>query len=200
MKLYATEHSTFCRRVRIALLEKGVDAERIDTPAEVRSRPEYLAINPYGRVPALVDEDVTLFESTAILEYLEERWPKPPLYPDTAADRARARMLCKLCDLEFSSRAVVIQWPQRNKQPESSWDHERFARLRPEIERHYAYLEGVLGPRDYLVADRFTVADLCYLPFLHFRHLLDVPVPATVEAWAARLLERPSARQTVPSK
>lgn len=201
MKLYSTTNSTFCRRVRMSLLEKQqLDrVEEIDMPAEVRRTPEYLAINPYGRIPALVDGDQALFESTAILEYLEEKFPNPSLLPDDPVERAHVRMLCKLCDLEYSNHAVVIQRPKR-KLPEADWDLEAFAAEQPRIALHYEFLEDWLRDREWLVGGRFTLADLCYVPFLHFEHLLDVALPPRVQRWMDRLMQRDSAQQTVPSE
>lgn len=198
MQLYSTPNSTFSRRVRIALHEKGMHATEIDTPKPARSTEEYRAINPYERIPALVDDGLVLYESTAILEYLEEVQAEPRLLPTDPKKRARARMLCKLCDLEYSNHAIVIQRPKR-KQNEDAWDLESFASVRPALARHYDFLAEQLAASEFLVGDRYTLADLCYVPFLEFAHLLDVEMPAAVESWSARLLARPSSVHTKPS-
>jgi glutathione S-transferase len=70
----------------------------------------------------------------------------------------------------------------------------------PAVAQHYEQLARALGEREFLVGERFTWADLAYLPFLHFRRLLEVEPPANVAAWAERLAARPSARATVPAR
>ncbi len=197
MKLYSTKNSTFSRRVRIALHEKEVDLEEIDTPKDARSTPEYRALNPYGRIPTLVDGDLVVYESTAILGYLEERVPTPALLPDDPGERARALMHVKLCDLEFSSHAIRIQWPKR-VQVASTLDEAASLAATRSIESHYGHLERELTGKSYLVAERFTMADLVYVPFLHFHELLGLSLPPAVASWWAKLSERPSVLATVP--
>lgn len=198
MQLYSTANSTFCRRVRVALHEKGLAAEEIETPPPARREPGYRALNPYGRIPTLVDGELVLYESAAILQYLEDRHPEPALVPPDPAGRALAAMHVKLCDLEFTPHAIRIQRPKR-LQPEETWDRADMARARAGVERHYAILERELAGRAYLVADRFTWADLAYLPFLHFHALLEVELPPNVAAWWGRLAARESARATEPT-
>lgn len=197
MKLHATPNSTYCRRVRIALHEKGLEVELVDMPKPERETPAFRALNPWGRIPVLVDGELVLCESTAILQYLEELHPDPPLVPPDPAGRALVAMHVKLCDLEFTPHVVGIMGPKRF-QARETWDLERMARLRDPIAAHYAILEHRLAGGDWLVADRFTHADLAYLPFLHFHELLEVDLPPRVMAWWERMSRRPSARATEP--
>ncbi|MGH6816633.1 MAG: glutathione S-transferase family protein, partial [Hyphomicrobiaceae bacterium] len=88
MKLYAGPLSLFSRKVEIALYEKGLSFERVPVPFSQTAgyspkHPEVLAANPKGQVPVLVDGDLTLYDSTVILEYLEDAYPVPALYPRT---------------------------------------------------------------------------------------------------------------------
>lgn len=198
MDLYCHANSTFSRRVRIALLEKGLDANEIQTTRPERASAGYLALNPYGRIPTLVDGNVVLYESSAILEYLEGRFPAPSLVPDDPAGRARVAMLVKLCDLDYTPHAVRIQRPMR-LDPEDTWDRADMARARDACARHYAILGRQLAESEYLVGGRFTWADLAYLPFLHFHDLIDVELPPNLAAWRERLAARPSARATEPT-
>ena len=80
LKVHYHPLSTFARRVRIALIEKGIEADlvEVDMAASVHRSPAYLALNPYGRVPTLEEEGFILYESTAILDYLEAMYPTPP--------------------------------------------------------------------------------------------------------------------------
>src|SRR6187549_3115933 len=96
MKLYSGPLSLFSRKVEIALREKGLAFERImvrftQTEGYHPKHPEVLAANPKGQVPVLVDGDLVLYDSTVILEYLEDAHPDPPLYPATPRARAACR-------------------------------------------------------------------------------------------------------------
>jgi glutathione S-transferase len=200
MKLYVHPFSTYSRRVRIALLEKNLTVEQVvvDMAARKHRDADYLAINPYGRVPTLVDGDFVLYESTAILNYFESIYPQPPLVPSNVRDRARVDMHTKLCDLQLTRQAGTIIFPKRFL-PKERWDEAAMTQARGEINKHLATLEQQLGGREYLVADRFTLADLCYIPWMEFFGLMEVSVPPAVEKWSARLLARPSAQQTKPA-
>ena len=199
MRLHSAKNSTFSRRVRIALREKGLELEELETDKDARAAPEYRALNPYGRIPTLVDGELVLYETSAILEYLELCHPQPALVPSAPALRARCTMHLKLCDIEFTPHAINIQRPKR-LQDESTWDREEFARCSSAIAAHYEILERQRAGKTYLVAERFTWADLAYLPFLHFHELLEVPLPPNIAAWWQRLRERESARATEPSR
>ncbi|HZT34507.1 MAG TPA: glutathione S-transferase N-terminal domain-containing protein, partial [Nitrososphaera sp.] len=95
LKLYDFPMSPRARKVRIVLAEKGLQYEKvtIDITKGEQKKPEFLAINPYGKVPALQDDGVTLYESTIIMEYLNDKYPHPPLLPLDPGQRARARVL-----------------------------------------------------------------------------------------------------------
>jgi glutathione S-transferase len=198
MKLYSHPNSTFSRRVRIALHEKGLRAEEIERDKAARGSAEFRALNPYGRIPTLVDGDLVLYESSAILTWLEERYPERPLLPPDAAGRARAAMHVKLCDIEFTPHAIRVQRAKR-MEPESTWDHAAFAAASAAVARHYVILERELEGKEYLVGGVFTHADVAYLPFLHFHHLLEVALPPNIAAWHERLAHRDSARATIPA-
>ena len=98
MKLYDFALSPRVRKVRIVLAEKGLQYEKvtIDITKGEQKTPEYLAINPYGKVPALQDNGTTVYESTIIMEYLNDAYPDPTLLPADSGQRARARVLMGL--------------------------------------------------------------------------------------------------------
>ena len=101
--LYHLWLSPFCRKVRIVLREKGLDFE-LKTENLWERREEFLAINPAGQVPVLVEEDgAAIADSGVICEYLEEIMPEPPLLPGTAIDRAEVRRLVAWFDGKFSA-------------------------------------------------------------------------------------------------
>lgn len=201
LKIYSSPFSTFGRRVEIALREKQIDAERVEVDMvnrDQRKQP-YLALHPYGRVPTLVDGDFVLPESTPILEYLEAKYPERPLLPPGMQDRARVAMHMKLCDLELAGPSYTTIFAKRFV-PQEKWRLDDMEKAKKPMARHLSVLDGQLADKPYLVADRFTLADLCYIPFMHFRSVLDVEIPANVERWAQSLLARPSAEATKPPR
>jgi len=199
LKLYTSPYSTFARRVHIAALEKSLQLESIvlDMAKREHRQAAYLALNPYGRVPTLIDGDFVLPESTPILEYLEARFPEPALLPRDMRERAQVALHMKLCDLELATPNYTMIFSKRFV-PQDRWRVSEMEAAKKPTERHLAILDKQLEGRSYLVAERFTLADLCYIPFLHFRSLLDVAIPANVNRWADALLARESAKATVP--
>ncbi|MDP1691114.1 MAG: glutathione S-transferase family protein [Burkholderiaceae bacterium] len=193
--------STFARRVAMAMLEKNIPYEEVlvDMAARAHRSPAYLALNPYGRVPTLVEEGFVLYESTAILDYLEARFPAPALVPSDARGRALVAMHMKLCDLQMARQTGIIIFPKRFLPP-ARWNTDAMALAKAEIETHLAILEPQLAGHSYLVADAYSLADLCYTPFLQFLPLMEITPGPAVAAWSARLLERPSAVQTAPAR
>src|SRR5213593_1877236 len=95
IKLYHSPLSNNSRKVRIALIEKGLEFDRIqiDLSKKEQKNPDYLKIHPLGQVPALDDEGFIVYDSTIINEYLEDEYPYPPLLPKDSEGRARARLM-----------------------------------------------------------------------------------------------------------
>jgi glutathione S-transferase len=201
LKLYSHPFSTYTRRVRIALKEKSIPCEEVfvDMAARKHREPEYLGLNPYSRVPTLVDDDLVLFESTAILNYLEALYPQPPLIPADRKGRALVDMHMKLCDLQFTRQAGAIVFPKRFM-PKERWDEALFAQMRADIGKHLQILDGQLGDNDYVVGNRYSLVEVCYTPFVAFFELMEVTPPPRIAAWSKRILSRPSAQQTASEK
>lgn len=201
LKLYYHPLSTFTRRVLIALIEKEIPHELIlvDMAAGEHNQPTYRALNPYGRVPALAEDNFVLYESTAILNYLEAVWSAPSLVPADPRGRALVDMHMKLCDLELARQTGIIIFPKRFL-PEHRWNLPEMAQAKAEIEQHLQILEGALASREYLAGDRYTLAEVCYTPFVQFFPLMDITPPPAVSVWSERILNRPSALQTKPER
>jgi glutathione S-transferase len=185
----------------VALLEKQIEhtATVVDLVAGEHRQSAYRAVNPYGRVPAIEDDGFVLYESAAILLYLEATRPLRSLMPVGAQGKALVDMHLRLCDGQFARYVGTIIFPKRFLPPER-WDLEAMSQARGEIEKHLAMLESTLRGREYLVGDAFTLADVAYLPLLHFLPLMEVVTPATIADWSQRLLGRPSAQATVPDR
>lgn len=201
LKLYSHPFSSFARRVRIALKEKNIPCEEVfvDLAARKHREPEYLSLNPYSRVPTLVDDDLVLFESSAILNYLEALYPQPPLIPADRKGRALVDMHMKLSDLQFTRQVSTIVFPKRFM-PKERWDEPLFAQMRADIDKHLQILDRQLGDNDYIVGNRYSLVEVCYTPFVAFLELTEVTPPPRIAAWSKRILSRPSALQTVSEK
>ena len=201
LTLYSHPLSTFSRRVRIAMIEKGIDHSVIDLDlvGKAHKRPDYLALNPYGRVPTLVDGDLVVYESASILAYLESRFPDPALLPADHKGRALADMHMRLCDGQMARHTSTIVFPKRFLPPER-WDRAAIDAARGEIERHLAILEPQLAGRQWLVGDQYSLVEVCYTPLVQFAPLMDIEIAPAVARWISAMLQRPSATQTVPAK
>ena len=162
LKLYYHPLSTFSRRVRIGFAEKQIPHELavVDMAARHHREQPYLSLNPYGRVPTLEEDGFVLFESTAILNYLEATRPTHPLVPADARGRALVDMHMKLCDLQFTRHAGTIIFPKRFL-PKEKWNNVAIAEAKAEIEKHLAILDQHLAAKTYLVAEQFSLADVC---------------------------------------
>jgi len=200
LKLHYHPLSTYSRRVRIACLEKGIDIQlvELDMAKGAHRSPDYLRLNPYGRVPTLEEDGFVLYESTAILEYLEATHPVPPLVPADARGCALIAMHMKLCDIQLARQTGIIIFPKRFL-PRERWDDAAMAQAKKEIEKHLAIVEQQLAGREWMVGERYSLVEVCYTPFVEFFALMEIAPPPAVAAWTARMLGRPSARETKPA-
>jgi glutathione S-transferase len=207
MKLYTHKLSPFSAKVRIALDEKKVPCEEVALPisrtAVLHKPPEMLAINPRGQVPVLVDGDVRLYDSTVILEYLEDRYPEPPLYPRDLAARARARQIEDEGDwLMNTCMAELIAELYRKTDP-ATRDAARIERASVELGSAFDRLERELeGSESEHFAGEFGAADISVYPVVRFALAFGVP-PGDARPrrrdWLERMEARPSVRREIDS-
>jgi len=195
IKLYTFPPSTNSRKVRIVLLEKGLEFERINVDLTKREQknPQYLQIHPLGQIPALDDEGFIVYDSTIINEYLEDEYPYPSLLPKDSEGRARARMLEDFRDSHFNPFFVHIIHEMRK--PEGERDGARIDAAKAEISKVFDRTEMELKGKEYLV-DTFSLADAAFMSNIELLDRFAIPVdagryPNTV-AWIARLKTRPS--------
>ena len=200
MKLITHALSPFSGKVRIALREKALPFEEERLPIAragiVRKPPELLAANPRGQVPVLLDGELALHDSTVILEYLEERHPRPALYPAGAAERARARLLEDDADWLMNGAIAELLAETYRKPDPATRDEAKLAAAARPIRAAHARLERELGDgRLHLCGDALTVADLGWLFPVAFAAFYGVPPDAgqpRLGAWFARVSARPS--------
>jgi len=199
VQLYSGPLSLFTAKVRVALDEKRLAYERIDVGWSLATRyephhPEVVARNPKKQVPVLVDGDVTVYDSTQIFEYLEDRYPDPPLYPRDVAGRARCRRLEAAADEIFFPHVWDLIDGAFYPAGAGGRDEARIATARSRIAEHLAGLDAELAGRAWL-CDAFSVADIAYGIFVRAAAGIGSPPPAelaAVGAWYERLLARPA--------
>jgi glutathione S-transferase len=196
MKLYDFLPCPFGQKVRIVLAEKGLSYElvEIDLAQGEQRRQDFVRLNPFARVPVLVDEDTTIYDSTIINEYLEDEYPEPPLLPalGRSGQRARARIWEDIADTSFTVQ--VGQLMAEMGKIEAERDAGRITRLQQFVERTLNFLNHELQGQEFLAA-QFSVADIGFVPRLVVLKELGLDPGAgraNVEAWLQRMLERPS--------
>jgi glutathione S-transferase len=198
MKLYYSPVSMFSAKVRIALYEKGI-AHEIQpvrwTPATGWIKPDELPrLNPKSQIPVLIDGDAVVYDSTIILEYLEERFPKPALFPVDLAQRARCRMLEDLGDTLIAPNLGVLVREVFVRPDPATRDRAAVAQVKAALTQQYQRLDRELGRRDFLCGE-FTVADIsCFSPMNIASLMEGAPPPecTNLAAWMERMRKRPS--------
>lgn len=195
IKLYTFPPSTNSRKVRIALIEKGLEFERItiDLTKREQKNPDYLKIHPFGQIPALDDEGFVVYDSTIINEYLEDEYPYPPLMPSDSEGRARARMMEDFRDAHFNP--YFVQIIQESRKPEAERDAQRIDNAKLEITKAFDRIEAELQDKDHL-AGPFSLADVAFMSNIELLDRFAIPVDPVkykrAVAWIARLKARPS--------
>ena len=196
IRLYDYPDCPFCQKVRVVLAEKDLEYERlhVDLHKGEQRAPAFLKLNPYGKVPVLIDEDIVIYDSTIINEYLDEEYPNPRLMPEDSAGRARVRLLEDFGDNSFTPPAGMILTELHK--PEGERDAEKVRKYQSEIAWILGRLEVNLEGKEYLTSD-FSLADVAFVPRILVLSQLGVELDArlqNVASWIGRLRERPSVK------
>jgi glutathione S-transferase len=202
MKLYDSGRAPNPRRVRVFLAEKGISVptEQVDMMAGAHRTPEYTAINPLQRMPALLLDDGTIItESIAICRYFEAQQPKPALFGTGALEQALVEMWNRRCDLNLllcvahvfrhlHPAAKTLEVPQVPDWGEAN---------RPRVADMLKILDEQLGKHKFIAGDNFSVADITALVAVDFMKPAKIEIPAgldNVRRWHAEVSARPSAK------
>ena len=180
MKLYSYFRSSAAYRARIALNLKGIPYETVSVhlvkDGGHNYRPEFRAINPQMRVPVLVtDQGDRLIQSLAIIEYLDETHPEPPLLPKDSIGRAKVRALAELiaCDIHPLNNTSPLRYLKNTMDQEQSaidtWYHHW-------ILAGFEALEGLIAAAPYACGETVTIADICLVPQVANARRLKVPL------------------------
>jgi glutathione S-transferase len=194
LKLYDYSESPYCQKTRIVLAEKDLSFEivPVDLKAGEQKRPEFLKLNPFGKVPVLIDDEMIIYDSTIINEYLEDEYPHPPLLPADSSARARVRSFEDYADNAFIPVTGIIM--NELRKPEGERDAEKLANARQQVQRMLAVIDGSLAGRQWL-AGNFSLADVAFAPRVVILPALGVEVDPewkNVASWIQRLNQRAS--------
>jgi glutathione S-transferase len=196
IKLYDAVPSSNSDRVKIALHEKGLPYERdtLNLAKKDQKRPEFLRLNPYGKVPVIDDGGRILFESCIINEYLDEKYPDPPLMPKDPYLRGRGRVL-----VDYALNYVHDPyWALRGEmlKPEAERNAAVVDQKRQSLRELLRYLEDALADKNYFLGE-FSLADIAIVPrFLRMETYVALPAPTLPRLgdWLKRVKDRPSVR------
>lgn len=184
MTLFCSSSCPFSHRTRVVLYEKAISAD-IEYVKPGLPPEDLIELNPYGTMPTLVDRDLVLYDSRIIMEYLDERFPHPPLHPMDPVARARARLLVHRIDQDWYSLIQEIE----DGAPESGIKARKLLR------------EGLLAAipafaaKPYFMSEEYSLVDCALAPLLWRLPSLGIDLPRQAEVigrYAARLFERPA--------
>jgi len=160
---------------------------------------DFVRANPRAEVPVLIDDDVEIFDSTIILEYIEDKWPTPPLLPPSPAARARARMVEEVMDTHFEA----INWGLGEidwfKRATGELAETLTANAARQTQGYFAWLEGKLGDAEWFNGEAFGWGDLSVVPYVAASiSMSNRPANGShLSAWFTRAMARPAVAQTV---
>ncbi len=196
MKLYHTPISPNSRRVWIALLEKNLDFELVEIHLDGDNlQPDFIAMNPFHRIPVLVDDDFTVVESLAILDYLETKYPAPAMLPKEPKDLAVVKMVelvtvNELLPQLYPLSSEIMGWGTPQAQ--------EIAKAKEKVDTVLKFFEGLLDDRPFFASNSVTFAECVagtVVPLLSWVGVSLDGYPK-IQAWCDRLMSRPSWQQT----
>ncbi|MDX8402300.1 MAG: glutathione binding-like protein [Mariprofundaceae bacterium] len=181
IKLYSDPRSPDSHRTRLVLEEKELPVTLVEVEAD-EIPDELLEINPYGQLPTVVDRDIVFFDATIVNEYLDERYPHPPLKPGSPADRAQMRLAVKRIEQEL--------YPIHADLYESRRKRNAMAKMK----EYLSALDAYMARQEWFVGEQYTLADITIAPILYRLDPLGVDTSKmpNLEAYMDRLFERPA--------
>lgn len=189
MTLYSEPASPLSHRTRIVLAEKDIAVEVLDVdPA--RKPEDLLALNPYEIMPTLVDRELTLYDSRVIMEYLDERFPHPPLLPVDPVSRARCRLALYRVEQDWYTLLDDIE----------SGDEAEVQRARKYLRESVLSIAPIVEKMPYFMYEEFTIVDCTIAPVLWRLNHYGIELPPQAKAvikYAERLFARPSFKSSL---
>lgn len=199
IKLYEHPFSPYVQKVKIAMYEKNIPFEAEIPNAFSGAPTDFGNSNPRLEVPALIDDGLAIFDSTVILEYLEDKWPKPAILPASPRDRARVRMIEELCDTYYEA----INWGLMEVQAWQRVTGDAAAAMTKRAQAQtigmYQRLERELGGAAYFNGADFGWGDLSVFPYVNGSVVWGLAPKAgsRLAAWLDRVNKRDSIKKTL---
>lgn len=186
--------SPYAQKVKIALVEKGIafTARMPEAIGSGQMSDAFRLANPRGEVPVLFAEGQAIFDSTIILEFIEDRFPEPALLPKTPADRARVRMIEELCDTHYEAITWGLSEIANFKRATGELATAMQARAGEELTQIHGWLEKQLGEREWFNGETFGWGDLSVAPYIAGAIGFGFPPDGKLSAWFARAAARES--------
>lgn len=192
MTLFSDAKDQYSHRVRMVLAEKGVTVDIVDV--DPNNKPEDLAeINPYNSLPTLLDRDLVLYEANVIMEYLDERFPHPPLLPVYPVQRALSRLWITRVEREWSRRLDLLMI---GKGRETT-----LTKARKELRESIISIAPIFGEKPFFMNEEFTLVDCCVAPILWRLEPAGISLPEKttkpLQKYMQMMFERPGFRASL---
>ncbi len=188
MTLYSDPMSAYSHRVRVVLAEKNITVDIIDADP-LNPSDDVMDLNPYGTLPTLVDRDLTLYESRIIMEYLDERFPHPPLLPVDPVSRASARLYMHRVDTDWYTKMNRILA-----------GGSKATTARKELKESLLAAAPIFTAKPFFMSDDLTLADCSIAPLLWRLPELGIELPAQAKSvleYAQRMFDRESFQESL---
>ncbi len=182
MLVFSGDVDVYSHRIRIVMQEKGVNAELVSVVAGEKNE-VLIELNPYNSVPTLVDRDLVLYSSPVVMEYLDERFPHPPLMPVDPVSRATNRLMRYRIDQDLFNHLDIIE----------NGNEKQAAKARKEIRDNLTAISPVFEQVPFFMSEEFTLIDCSLAPLLWRLDVLGIKLPkqaAPLLEYAERLFER----------
>lgn len=194
MTLFSTPRDPAGHRTRIVLAEKNISADNVEIAAGEKLPDDLADVNPYGSLPTLMDRDLALYSAHIIMEYLDERYPHPPLMPVDPVSRARFRLFLYRIERDWYAAANTLDQSQ-NTGAASSWEA-----ARKTIRDGLVTIAPIFEQKPFFMSDEFSLVDCSVAPILWRLPLYKIELPDEAKAiykYAERLFKRDSFRASL---
>ena len=189
MTLFSGDSDVYSHRVRIVLAEKGINFEVVYVGPKEKSE-DLLDLNPYNTVPTLVDRDLVLYDSQVVMEYLDERFPHPPLMPVDPVSRANNRLMLHRIEQDlFSYLDIVLNGTEKAA-----------TKARKELRDNLISISPIFEHKPYFMCDEFSLVDCALAPLLWRLPTLNITLPKQANPlieYAERIFARESFQQSL---
>lgn len=185
MALYSSETSLGCHRVRFVLAEKGINVDIVNVSVDESAAADLAELNPYNQAPTLVDRDLVLYDAGVINDYLDERYPHPPLMPVDPVSRAKLRLVHYRVQRDWYSLAKAIESSSGRAAEQAG----------KQLKESIIAANELFKMAEYVLSDELSLVDCTLGPLLwrlpHYGITLGKP-GSSVEAYAHRIFSKPS--------